>query len=284
MGNIDNVVEDIKNAVIKASSSYKNHQIQAIGNAIRYSDNENASWVLECLLENERIARNTKRPLCDDTGIPHVYIELGSKRHIPSGFLEDICKGISEGLLELPGRPMGVCGDELDRIGQNKGLYDDPSKVKPSNFLIDNIHGDDLKVHLLFLGGGPEIRANTYRIFHRGDYKIVIDEVINWLSSSLKELGCTPAIPAIGIGRTHFEANSLMIKSMIYGDLTKQSETEKYITKSLNNLNIGPLGLGGNTTVLGSFLKVGHQRASGVRIAAVRPCCCVEPRYWTVVF
>ena len=58
--------------------------------------------------------------------------------------------------------------------------------------------------------------------------------------------------------------------------------TENYVSYELNKLNIGPLGLGGKTTVLGSFINIGNQRASGVRIVSIRPACFVEPRVATV--
>jgi fumarate hydratase subunit alpha len=91
-------------------------------------------------------------------------------------------------------------------------------------------------------------------------------------------LGCTPSIPSIGIGRTHYEATSLLIKSMVYGNLDNLNEYEKEITARLNDSGIGPMGLGGKTTVLGCYLNIGNQRASGVRIVSVRPACFVEPR------
>ena len=91
-------------------------------------------------------------------------------------------------------------------------------------------------------------------------------------------LGCTPSIPAIGIGRTHFEATSLLLKAIAYGNLDNQSDVEKFVSSKLNESQIGPLGLGGKTTVLGSYVNIGNQRASGVRIVSVRPSCFVEPR------
>ena len=95
-------------------------------------------------------------------------------------------------------------------------------------------------------------------------------------------LGCTPSIPSIGIGRTHFEATSLLVKSIAYGSLDKQSDYEKQITDRLNRTGIGPMGLGGKTTVLGCYLNIGNQRASGVRIVSIRPSCFVEPRVATL--
>ena len=64
--------------------------------------------------------------------------------------------------------------------------------------------------------------------------------------------------------------------------MDKQSEIENYVSDELNKLNIGPLGLGGKTTVLGSFINIGNQRASGVRIVSIRPACFVEPRVATI--
>jgi fumarate hydratase subunit alpha len=135
-----------------------------------------------------------------------------------------------------------------------------------------------VNIHVLMLGGGPEIRASTYRVFHKRDNRKVFNEVKTWMRSEIIMLGCTPCIPTVGIGRTHFEASSLMLKAMAYGNLNEQSQIEEEITESLNNSKVGALGIGGSVTALGSFVKIGPQRASGVRILSMRPCCCVEPR------
>jgi fumarate hydratase subunit alpha len=137
---------------------------------------------------------------------------------------------------------------------------------------------EEVRIHILMLGGGPEIRANTYRVFHKRDHMKVFGKVVNYMTLELPKLGCTPCIPAVGIGRTHFEATTLMLKAMIYENLKEQSEIENKITQSINNSDIGALGIGGSVTALGSLVKIGPQRASGVRILCMRPCCCVEPR------
>ena len=145
-----------------------------------------------------------------------------------------------------------------------------------------DISPDTLNIHFLLEGGGPEIRSKTYRVYHKRSFDNVIDTACEWLVSSLKMLGCTPSILSIGIGRTHYEATSLLVKSMVYGNLDNQSKFENDITECLNQSGIGPFGLGGNTTVLGTFLNIGNQRASGVRIVSVRPSCFVEPRVATL--
>lgn len=278
------IVDKVSDSIIKASTHLSDDKKNALKLAIQNESNENALWALTQILKNYEVAERTKFPLCDDTGIPHVIIELGSEREITSDLISQINEGIYNGLNKLPARPMAVKGNSIERIEQSQGLYDDPGFMKPASFLIDNSQNPDtLKVHFLLQGGGPEIRAKTYRVYHKRSFEIVINEAICWLKDSLKLLGCTPSIPSIGIGRTHYEASSLMLKAMVYGNLDNLTSHEKYVTEKLNQTNIGPLGFGGNTTVLGTFLKIGNQRASGVRIVSVRPSCFVEPRKSTLI-
>lgn len=277
------IISQVSDCIIEASTRLSDDKRNALKLAIENETNDNSRWALEQILENYEVAQKTKFPLCDDTGIPHVVIELGKNREITSDLISQINEGIYQGLNNLPARPMAVKGNDIERIEQSKGLFDDSGLMRPASFLIDNAENPDtLNIHFLLQGGGPEIRAKTYRVYHKRSFDIVINEAINWLNDSLKLLGCTPSIPAIGIGRTHYEASSLMLKAMIYGNLDELTKEEQYVTQKLNETNIGPLGFGGNTTVLGSFIKIGNQRASGVRIVSVRPACFVEPRKSTL--
>jgi len=277
-----NLVDKVKEAVIEASTTFREDQIYAYQKALENETNHHAYWILELLIKNAQIAHKKRVPLCDDTGIPHILIEVGKEASLPVNFLGLIKKGVEKGLKDLPGRPMAVKGDEIERIEQKTGLDNDPGKVVPPSFIIDEIapevNPEEVKIHIIMLGGGPEIRAKTYRVFHKRNHEKVFAEVVNYMTLKLPKLGCTPCIPAVGIGRTHFEATTLMLKSMIYGNLKEQSEIEDKITQSINNSNIGALGIGGSVTALGSLVKIGPQRSSGVRILCMRPCCCVEPR------
>ena len=282
------ILKDISNAIIKASTELSEDKSRALKRAIENEDNENAKWALTQIYENYVVAQDKKFPLCDDTGIPHVIIEIGKNREITGELLNQIHEGIFLGLNNLPARPMAVKGDEIQRIEQSSGLFEKPGCLRPASILIDSandnhtykreISPDTLDIHFLLEGGGPEIRAKTYRVYHKRSFFNVIDTAVDWLTDSLRLLGCTPSIPSIGIGRTHFEASSLMLKSICYGNLDFQSKHEKYITDKLNETDIGPLGFGGKTTALGCYLNIGNQRASGVRIVSVRPSCFVEPR------
>ena len=111
---------------------------------------------------------------------------------------------------------------------------------------------------------------------------MVLDEIVKWATEGVAQLGCSPCTLAVGIGRSHFEAAAMMLQAQVDGKYDIQSEMEQEITRRVNEANIGPLGLGGNTSVLATFMKVGPQRASGVRIVCVRPTCCFEPRIATV--
>lgn len=282
------IINAISNSIIEASTRLSDDKLNALKKAIEVETNENASWCLLQILKNYEVAQDTKFPLCDDTGIPHVIIEVGSEREITGELLSQIHEGIALGLNNLPARPMAVKGDEIERIEQSDGLFEDPGMLKPASILIDSVNDessykrdiapDTLNAHFLLEGGGPEIRAKTFRVYHKRSFSNVIGTAVDWLADSLKMLGCTPSIPSIGIGRTHFEATSLLLKSIAYGSLNHQSEVEKHVSSKLNETGIGPLGLGGKTTVLGSYVNIGNQRASGVRIVSVRPSCFVEPR------
>ena len=74
-----------------------------------------------------------------------------------------------------------------------------------------------------------------------------------------------------------------MLEAMKEGNLNRQNRLEQKVTGIINSTKVGPLGLGGDTTALGTFIKIGPLRASGVRIVSMRPCCCLEPRKATMV-
>ncbi|SCI08591.1 L(+)-tartrate dehydratase subunit alpha [uncultured Clostridium sp.] len=277
----EEIKEKISNTIILAGSTFRQDKIAAYQRAIAEEKNENSKWVLETILENALAAEKAKSPLCDDTGIPHVFIEIGKNRSMTGEMLEIIMEGIEDGLEKLPGRPMAICGNDSERISQAGRLSPNPGAVLPAPYLIKQVEEDVLRVHIIMQGGGPAIRATTYRVFHKHSVDVVAEEIISRASEAVKQLGCTPCTLAVGVGRSHFEAASLMMEAQVYGTYDRQNELEKKITDGVNKGDIGPLGLGGKS-VLATFLKVGPQRASGVRIVCIRPCCCFEPRISSV--
>ena len=277
------IVDKVKETVILAGSTFREDQKNAYFKAINNENNAQACWVLKTVLENAVVAQKRRSPLCDDTGIPHLFLEVGKNKCITGEMLKNIREGVREGLRLLPGRPMAIKGDDYQRIDQSGGLDEDPGALLPSPLLVKDTDEDVIRLHILMLGGGPAIRGKTYRIFHKHSVDVVRDEIVTWAVEAVAHLGCSPCTLAVGIGRSQFEAASLMMEAMVYGNFDIQNELEQEITRRVNQSYVGPLGLGGDTSVLATFLKIGPQRASGVRIVCLRPCCCVEPRRASVI-
>lgn len=268
----------VADCLVRAGSTFRNDQKEAYRTAIASETNKQACWVMQQVLDNAIAAEERRSPLCDDTGIPHLFLEVGKNRNISGELLEQIKEGVAWGLRQLPGRPMAIKGDDNARLDQSGGLNEDSGALAPSPILIKTIDEDMVRLTILMLGGGPAIRGITQRVFHKHSVDVVIDEIVSRATEGVSKLGCSPCVLAVGIGRSQFEATAMMIEAMAKGDFSSQSDFEQRITAGVNKAGIGPLGLGGNHSVLATFAKVGPQRASGVRIVAIRPCCCFEPR------
>ena len=276
------IVSLVRDTLVNAGSTFREDKKEVYKRAIAAERNEKAKWVLQQVLENAEVAERDHTPLCDDTGIPHLVLEVGDDCAVTGKMLDAIRTGVAEGLRKLPGRPMGIMGDDSHRIDQSGGLNPDSAGVEPAPILLRRCSDNVIRLNILMFGGGPAIRAKTYRVFHKHNTQVVLDEIVSWATEAVSQLGCSPCTLAVGIGRSHFEAASLMLQAQVDGRYDVQSEMEQEITRRVNESDIGPLGLHGKTSVLATFMKVGPQRASGVRIVCVRPCCCFEPRIATV--
>ena len=281
--NSTEIINKVKETLITAGSTFSDDKKEVYRQAIEKESQPQAKWVLENTLKNALAAEKKRSPLCDDSGIPHLFLEVGPNQKVSGQLIADIHKGVYEGLNALPGRPMAIMGNDFERIDQSGGLNVDPGAMLPAPLIIKPTNEDVLRLHVLMHGGGPEIRGKTFRVFHKHKVSVVTDEIIEWTVEAASKLGCSPITLAVGIGRSHFEASSLMMEAMVFGNHLVQSDMEQEITTRLNKTNIGPLGLGGDTTALSTFLRVGPQRASGIRVVSMRPCCSIEPRKASVL-
>lgn len=274
----NDIIQKVADCLVRAGSTFREDQKEAYRRAISSETNGHTCWVMKQVLENALVAEDRRSPLCDDTGIPHLFLEVGPKRTVTGKLMQQISEGVELGLRALPGRPMAIKGDDYARLDQSGGLDEDSGALKPAPILIKPVEEDILRLTVLMLGGGPAIRGITHRVFHKHSVDVVIDEIVARAKEAVAKLGCSPCTLAVGIGRSQFEATSMMMEAMAKGNYDIQSEFERTITEKVNEAGIGALGLGGRTSVLATFAKVGPQRASGVRIVALRPCCCFEPR------
>lgn len=272
------IIDKVADCLVRAGSTFREDQKEAYRKAIANEKLESSCWVMRQVLDNALVAEKNRSPLCDDTGIPHLFLEVGPNKSVTGSLLKEIKEGVRQGLRQLPGRPMAIKGDDYARIDQSGGLDEDSGALATSPILIKPVNENVLRLTVLMLGGGPAIRGITQKVFHKHSVDVVIDEIVNRAKPAVSQLGCSPCVLAIGIGRSQFEATSMMMEAMVKGDFGVQSDFEQRITDKVNEGNVGPLGLGGKHSVLATFAKIGPQRASGVRIVALRPCCCFEPR------
>ena len=275
---MSNIIDKVADCLVRAGSTFREDQKEAYRKAIADEQIESSCWVMKQVLDNAIVAEERHSPLCDDTGIPHLFLEVGPNKSVTGALLEEIKEGVRQGLRQLPGRPMAIKGDDYARIDQSEGLNEDSGALDASPILIKPVDEDVLRLTIMMLGGGPAIRGITQRVFHKHSVDVVIDEIVSRAIPAVSQLGCSPCTLAVGIGRSQYEATCLMMEAMAKGDFGVQSDFEKRITDKVNASKTGPLGLGGKHSVLATFAKIGPQRASGVRIVALRPCCCFEPR------
>ena len=163
----EEILVKVKETLIRASSCYREDQKEAYREALLTETNPRAQWVMENILENADAAEKTKGPLCDDTGIPHVLLEFGEDSYISADLIDTIREGVALGLRELPGRPMAVKGNDIERLEQSAGLYEDSGELLMAPIQIRRMEEKGIRLHILMQGGGPEIRGKTYRVFHK---------------------------------------------------------------------------------------------------------------------
>ena len=130
----DKIKEATAEALARAGSSFTPGLRAAYARALDIETDERARWVLRQFVENADVAERRKLPLCDDTGIPHVFLEVGEFAEFGGPHLGALTEGIAEGLRRLPGRPMAVLGDDIQRIEQSQGLSLHSEDVIPPAF------------------------------------------------------------------------------------------------------------------------------------------------------
>ena len=116
-----NRIQLVRDALVEAGSTFREDKKEAYRKAISMETDIKAKWVMEQILSNAEVAETNRGPLCDDTGIPHLLLEVGRDCMVSGQMLEDIREGVRQGLRMLPGRPMGLLGnwnnqEELTRI------------------------------------------------------------------------------------------------------------------------------------------------------------------------
>ena len=233
--------------------------------------------VLEEILENDRMAEREKLPMCQDTGFTVIFVEMGQEVRITGGdFYEAINRGVRNGYRKGYLRK-SVVGDPLRRnnTGDNS----------PAWVHIDIVVGNRLKISVMPKGAGSENMSTVKILSPAEGVQGVKKFVLDWV----RERGanaCPPLVVGVGIGGTFEGAAKLAKKALLRPIGSKNSEPfyaemEEELLREINNLGLGPQGLGGSTTALAVHIETYPCHIASLPLAINLQCHAV--RHGTIV-
>ena len=268
---VEEITKNIKEMCIEANHFLSPDMAEAMKCAEKNEEAPLGKQILEQLQENLKIAGEDMIPICQDTGMAVVFLEIGQDVHLEGGALEDaVNEGVRQGYVEGYLRK-SVVGDPLIR----ENTKDNTPAVLHTRI----VDGDQVKIKVAPKGFGSE---NMRRVFMLKPVE-GIEGVKDAVLTAVKDAGpnaCPPMVVGVGIGGT-FEKCALMAKEALTREVGSHSEIEyvkeleeELLTK-INSLGIGPGGLGGTTTALAVNINTYPTHIAGLPVA-VNICCHVN--------
>lgn len=251
MVTISKITETVKKLCIEANYYLGSDCVSALNSALKAEKSDLAKDVINQMAENLKIAEKEKLPICQDTGIAIVFVEIGQDVRITGGSITDaINEGVRQGYKEGYLRT-SVVRDPFRR--ENTG------DNTPAVIHYDIVPGDKLKITVVPKGAGSE-NMSQFRMLkpHAG-----VQGLEDFVIETVKTAGpnpCPPVIVGIGIGGT-FEKSAILSKKALLRPIDKRNpdpfyaDLEKKLLEKINILGIGPMGIGGNTTALDVFIE-----------------------------
>ena len=225
--------------------------------------------VLSQLLENARIAKQERVPLCQDCGTTVVFLDIGQETHIVGGDLYPaVAEGVRQGYTQNYLRPSIVSQPLSTRINTKDNT--------PPVIHTEIVPGDQVKIIVMPKGGGAE-NMSRLAMLKPGDSR---QGVINFAVRTIDEAGgnpCPPVIIGLGIGATSEKA-MLLAKKALLRQVAKPNpdpeiaELENEILSRVNDLGIGPLGFGGRTTALAVHAEIMPTHTASLPVAVNLQC------------
>ncbi len=269
--NVDLVVSAIKEMCIEANHFLSQDIKDAIEEAAKKEESVVGRQILEQLQENLNIAKQEMIPICQDTGMAVIFMEIGQDVHFEGGFLEDaIHEGVRQGYGE---------GYLRKSVVGNPILRKNTGDNTPAIIHYSIVPGDQVHITVAPKGFGSE---NMSRIFMLKPSD-GIEGVKNAVLTAVKDAGpnaCPPMVVGVGIGGT-FEKCALMAKRALSRPIDKRSEDsgmrelEEELLERINRSGIGPGGLGGTVTALAVNIDSYPTHIAGLPVA-VNICCHVN--------
>jgi fumarate hydratase subunit alpha len=241
------ITETVARLAIEANHFLGDDVVAALKKARETEESPAGRDVLDQLLKNVEIAKQGTFPLCQDTGVAVVVVELGQEVHVVGGNLNDaIHAGVKKGYTDGYLRKSMVA----QPFSERKNTKDNT----PAMIHTDVVSGDKLKITIMPKGGGCENMSALGMLTPSAGRKGVIDFIVNTIDKAGSN-PCPPTIVGVGIGGSSDQAMWLAKKSLLrpLGQWNADPETaalEKELLEKINNLGIGPMGLGGRTTSL----------------------------------
>lgn len=268
---VEEITKNIKEMCIEANHFLSPNMAEAMKCAEKNEEAPLGKQILEQLQENLKIAGEDMIPICQDTGMAVVFLEIGQDVRLEGGALEDaVNEGVRQGYVEGYLRK-SVVGDPLIR----ENTKDNTPAVLHTRI----VDGDQVKIKVAPKGFGSENMSRVFMLKPAEGIEGVKDAVL----TAVKDAGpnaCPPMVVGVGIGGT-FEKCALMAKEALTREVGSHSEIEyvkeleeELLTK-INSLGIGPGGLGGTTTALAVNINTYPTHIAGLPVA-VNICCHVN--------
>ena len=261
--NISEITNTVKELCIEANYYLSNDIKEALNIA-----KENETWslaenILDQIILNGDISKNERIPMCQDTGMACIFLEIGQDVHITGGLLEDaINEGVRQGYEEGYLRK-SVVKDPINRVNTKDNT--------PAIIYYDIVEGDKIKITVAPKGFGSE-NMSRIKMLKPSDG---INGVKDFIIETVKLAGpnpCPPIVIGVGIGGS-FDKVAYLAKKALIRPINQRNidvfykELEEEMLEKVNELGIGPQGFGGKTTALGLNIEVYPTHIAGLPVA-----------------
>ena len=265
------LTENIKEMCIQANHYLAPDMEKAMREAYEKESKPLAKQILGQLLENLDIAGKDMIPICQDTGMAVVFLKIGQEVHFVGGSVEEaVNEGVRQGYEEGYLRK-SVVGDPLLRVNTKDNT--------PAVIHYEIVPGDQVEITLAPKGFGSENMSKIWMLKPADGAEGVKEAIIN----TVKEAGpnaCPPVVVGVGIGGTFEKAAILAKKALtreigVHSPLPHIREMEEELLAKINEIGLGPAGLGGDTTALAVNINTYATQIAGLPVA-VNMCCHVN--------
>ncbi len=265
---VSQITEAVKNMCINANCCLNSDVYSALENAKENEKSEIGKNILSQLIENADLAKDKMKPICQDTGMAVIFIDIGQEVHFTGGSLTDavnegVRKGYNEGYLRK-----SVVEDPLIRVNTNDNT--------PAIIHYNIVEGDRVHIEVAPKGFGSENMSRVYMLKPSDGIEGVKNAVIDCIEKAGPN-PCPPMVVGVGIGG-NFEMCAFLAKKALLRPIGSKSpkkhirEMEEELLERANNLGIGPQGLGGNTTILGLNIETYATHIAGLPLAVNISC------------